>query len=206
MRNILENLTIGHCPGTQVASSTGGATTTEVSWVVWREQKLSCPQGARVFPPLILCRLLAESKLCFQWLPRVTFTPQVWMSANYLSFSWFLRFEGYGAGGRLGTGNTDSVTTPTLLESIQHISIKKVNIIILISKYWLNWKISGGCKFWRETLPSSVWEWRGLFVGRRRWRQARPWQQKVFFSSWQAQISNPQIPAHASGRKWLNRC
>lgn len=34
---------------------------------------------------------------------------------------------GYGAGGRLGLGGTDTVLTPTLLESIQHIFIKKVN-------------------------------------------------------------------------------
>lgn len=35
---------------------------------------------------------------------------------------------GYGAGGRLGIGGLDSVTTPTLLESIQHIFIKKVAV------------------------------------------------------------------------------
>lgn len=34
---------------------------------------------------------------------------------------------GYGAGGRLGIGGTDTVSTPTLLESIQHIFIKKVS-------------------------------------------------------------------------------
>lgn len=34
---------------------------------------------------------------------------------------------GYGAGGRLGIGGTDSVLTPTLLESIQHVFIKKVS-------------------------------------------------------------------------------
>lgn len=34
---------------------------------------------------------------------------------------------GYGAGGRLGTG-TDSVAAPTLLESIQHVFIKKVAV------------------------------------------------------------------------------
>lgn len=33
---------------------------------------------------------------------------------------------GYGAGGRLGLGGTDTILTPTLLESIQHIFIKKV--------------------------------------------------------------------------------
>jgi E3 ubiquitin-protein ligase HERC2 len=33
---------------------------------------------------------------------------------------------GYGAGGRLGIGGTDSVCTPTLLESIQHVVIRKV--------------------------------------------------------------------------------
>ncbi|XP_077868707.1 E3 ubiquitin-protein ligase HERC2-like [Saccoglossus kowalevskii] len=35
---------------------------------------------------------------------------------------------GYGAGGRLGTGGTDSVSTPTLLVSIQHVVIKKVAV------------------------------------------------------------------------------
>lgn len=35
---------------------------------------------------------------------------------------------GYGAGGRLGIGGIDSVTNPTLLESIQHIFIKKVAV------------------------------------------------------------------------------
>lgn len=38
-------------------------------------------------------------------------------------------FLGYGAGGRLGIGGTDSVMVPTLLESIQHIFIKKVSFI-----------------------------------------------------------------------------
>ncbi len=38
-----------------------------------------------------------------------------------------LSFSGYGAGGRLGIGGTDSVCQPTLLESIQHISIKIVS-------------------------------------------------------------------------------
>jgi hypothetical protein len=38
-------------------------------------------------------------------------------------------FLGYGAGGRLGIGGTDSVMVPTLLESIQHVFIKKVIII-----------------------------------------------------------------------------
>lgn len=33
---------------------------------------------------------------------------------------------GYGAGGRLGIGGTDSVATPTLVESLQHVFIKKV--------------------------------------------------------------------------------
>ncbi|XP_025832237.1 E3 ubiquitin-protein ligase HERC2 [Agrilus planipennis] len=35
---------------------------------------------------------------------------------------------GYGAGGRLGIGGTDSVLVPTLIESIQHIFIKKVAV------------------------------------------------------------------------------
>ncbi|XP_043204412.1 E3 ubiquitin-protein ligase HERC2-like [Amphibalanus amphitrite] len=35
---------------------------------------------------------------------------------------------GYGAGGRLGIGGTDCVSTPTLLESLQHVFIKKVAV------------------------------------------------------------------------------
>ncbi|KAJ8028688.1 E3 ubiquitin-protein ligase HERC2 [Holothuria leucospilota] len=35
---------------------------------------------------------------------------------------------GYGASGRLGIGITDSVSTPTMLESIQHVHIKKVSV------------------------------------------------------------------------------
>ncbi|XP_054644739.1 E3 ubiquitin-protein ligase HERC2 isoform X2 [Dunckerocampus dactyliophorus] len=35
---------------------------------------------------------------------------------------------GYGAGGRLGIGGTESVSTPTLLESIQHVFIRKVAV------------------------------------------------------------------------------
>ncbi|KAG9492304.1 hypothetical protein GDO78_000687 [Eleutherodactylus coqui] len=35
---------------------------------------------------------------------------------------------GYGAGGRLGIGGTESVSTPTLLESIQHVFVKKVAV------------------------------------------------------------------------------
>jgi len=35
---------------------------------------------------------------------------------------------GYGAGGRLGIGGSDSVAVPTLLESLQHVVIKKVAI------------------------------------------------------------------------------
>ncbi|KAL8607282.1 hypothetical protein ACOMHN_047613 [Nucella lapillus] len=35
---------------------------------------------------------------------------------------------GYGAGGRLGIGGTESVATPTLLESIQHVFVKKVAV------------------------------------------------------------------------------
>jgi hypothetical protein len=34
---------------------------------------------------------------------------------------------GYGAGGRLGIGGTDSVCQPTLLESIQHVVVKTVS-------------------------------------------------------------------------------
>lgn len=35
---------------------------------------------------------------------------------------------GYGAGGRLGVGGTESVPTPSLLESVQHVFFKKVSV------------------------------------------------------------------------------
>lgn len=35
---------------------------------------------------------------------------------------------GYGAGGRLGIGGTDSVSTPMLVESLQHVFVKKVAV------------------------------------------------------------------------------
>lgn len=35
---------------------------------------------------------------------------------------------GYGAGGRLGVGGTESISTPTLLESIQHVFIKRIAV------------------------------------------------------------------------------
>lgn len=35
---------------------------------------------------------------------------------------------GYGAGGRLGIGGSDSMTSPTLVESLQHVFIKKVAV------------------------------------------------------------------------------
>lgn len=35
-------------------------------------------------------------------------------------------FTGYGAGGRLGLGNTDTVTTPTLIDTLENVFIKKV--------------------------------------------------------------------------------
>lgn len=41
---------------------------------------------------------------------------------------------GYGAGGRLGIGSSDSISLPTLLESIRHVHITKVNIV----KYFLS--------------------------------------------------------------------
>lgn len=47
---------------------------------------------------------------------------------NIYAFSSQLYATGYGAGGRLGVGGTESVSTPTLLESIQHVFIKKVAV------------------------------------------------------------------------------
>lgn len=52
------------------------------------------------------------------------------MTIKKILFNDFKTFfiEGYGAGGRLGIGGTDSVLVPTLLESIQHVFIKKVAV------------------------------------------------------------------------------
>lgn len=57
----------------------------------------------------------------------------VLQKANKITFFFFfftlkLYATGYGAGGRLGIGGTESVSTPTLLESIQHVFIKKVAV------------------------------------------------------------------------------
>ena len=41
----------------------------------------------------------------------------------------FAYIIGYGAGGRLGIGGSDSVCQPMLLESIQHVAIKTVSIL-----------------------------------------------------------------------------
>lgn len=47
---------------------------------------------------------------------------------SVLLFPVQLYATGYGAGGRLGIGGTESVSTPTLLESIQHVLIRKVAV------------------------------------------------------------------------------
>ncbi|MEQ2259944.1 E3 ubiquitin-protein ligase herc2 [Xenotaenia resolanae] len=57
----------------------------------------------------------------------------VHISAALEGSNWFyvdpqLYATGYGAGGRLGIGGTESVSTPTLLESIQHVFIRKVAV------------------------------------------------------------------------------
>lgn len=51
----------------------------------------------------------------------------IFLSSSTLTNNW-IGFVGYGAGGRLGIGGTDSVLVPTLLESIQHVFIKKVAV------------------------------------------------------------------------------
>ena len=48
------------------------------------------------------------------------------LSINAKSINFHVVLIGYGAGGRLGIGGSDSVCQPTLLESIQHICIKTV--------------------------------------------------------------------------------
>ena len=56
---------------------------------------------------------------------------------------------GYGASGRLGIGGTDSVSTPTLLESIQHVHIKKV-AVNSGGKHALSLSIEGEVYSWGE--------------------------------------------------------
>lgn len=52
----------------------------------------------------------------------------VWEDLTWFHLFSQLYATGYGAGGRLGIGGTESVSTPTLLESIQHVFIKKVAV------------------------------------------------------------------------------
>lgn len=42
--------------------------------------------------------------------------------------TFYCRQIGYGAGGRLGIGGAESVTMPSLLESLQHVFVKKVAV------------------------------------------------------------------------------
>lgn len=51
------------------------------------------------------------------------------VDAIYIITVFIISFSGYGAGGRLGIGGIDSVSQPTLLASIQHVFITKVNIL-----------------------------------------------------------------------------
>jgi E3 ubiquitin-protein ligase HERC2 len=51
----------------------------------------------------------------------------VQFNANVL-FNFKIISSGYGAGGRLGIGGAESVTVPSLLESLQHVFIKKVAV------------------------------------------------------------------------------
>lgn len=51
----------------------------------------------------------------------------LYTAVEYLSYLQVYA-TGYGAGGRLGIGGVESVSTPTLLESIQHIVIRKVAV------------------------------------------------------------------------------
>ncbi|XP_054929802.1 E3 ubiquitin-protein ligase HERC2 isoform X6 [Dermacentor andersoni] len=56
---------------------------------------------------------------------------------------------GYGAGGRLGIGGTDSVSCPTLLESLQHVFIKKV-VVNSGGKHCLALSAEGEVYSWGE--------------------------------------------------------
>ena len=69
----------------------------------------------------------------------------------------FYFYSGYGAGGRLGIGGSDSVCQPMLLESIQHVAIKTVNEYFTLVENmgkvsFLNFhaKIMQFCRFWRK--------------------------------------------------------
>lgn len=71
---------------------------------------------------------------------------------------------GYGAGGRLGIGGTESVSTPTLLESIQHVFIRKV-AVNSGGKHCLALSSEGEVYSWGEAEDGK------LGHGNRRWSQ-----------------------------------
>ena len=71
---------------------------------------------------------------------------------------------GYGAGGRLGIGGTESISTPTLLESIQHVFIKKV-AVNSGGKHCLALSAEGEVYSWGEGEDGKLGQGNRRFVG-----------------------------------------
>ncbi|XP_030881180.1 E3 ubiquitin-protein ligase HERC2 [Leptonychotes weddellii] len=71
---------------------------------------------------------------------------------------------GYGAGGRLGIGGTESVSTPTLLESIQHVFIKKV-AVNSGGKHCLALSSEGEVYSWGEAEDGKLGHGNRSFIG-----------------------------------------
>lgn len=64
-------------------------------------------------------------------------------------YYWLFFLPGYGAGGRLGIGGTDSVLIPTLLESIQHVFITDVCILslfVLVNVHFYSFLMCNVCR------------------------------------------------------------
>lgn len=81
---------------------------------------------------------------------------------------------GYGAGGRLGIGGTESVSTPTLLESIQHVYIRKVAVN------------SGGKHCLALSSEGEVYSWGEAEDG------------KLGHGNRRSRLAHPQFSAHSS--------
>ena len=94
---------------------------------------------------------------------------------SYILLTWKILI-GYGAGGRLGIGGSDSVCHPTLLESIQHVCIKTVSFLFIIGNivrprsvaylnyYFLFWYLqvavnSGGKHCLALSADGEVYSW-----------------------------------------------
>ena len=74
---------------------------------------------------------------------------------------------GYGAGGRLGIGGSDSVCQPTLLESIQHVCIRTI-AVNSGGKHCLALSVDGEVYSWGEGDGNNCSRNNNLFTGQTR--------------------------------------